>query len=376
MDVVQDWAAYLLNDADLSHAPYLYRLYSAAGTAKSWLLTLIDQVSQKPDLATIALLLIIVLVSLKILDMLWQTLLFWMRFRNRLSTTQQIPPSDLSSEEPSEYSALKRNRPLTRHEVPSRKSNSDGLSEQSAEEQMCSEEEHEAVKLEWKSAKSFQELLDLNRKFLRSESKRSCYHRAPIFNETVALVPGLLRPHDYGMLTVESQPSEDTAPTWEDCPCCPFEGWFQNQQRPYLAFVLPHEDQIPKEVVQRFLVELLIDDDFYVHVWRDGGSCRWGNCRKNIRTASSFPQDWTTNIRKQAKEKEGVASVTPTLAQRLDLQCGCQAEVFQTHDNVMEDARPLLVRVLAKSWEESDLQALVENAAVRAGVQPLYAVEE
>lgn len=40
----------------------------------------------------------------------------------------------------------------------------------------------------------------------------------------------------------------------------------------------------------------------------------------------------------------------------------------------MEDASPLLVRVLAKSWEEeTDLQALVENAAIRAGVQPLYA---
>lgn len=38
----------------------------------------------------------------------------------------------------------------------------------------------------------------------------------------------------------------------------------------------------------------------------------------------------------------------------------------------MEDASPLLVRVLAKSWEETDLQALVENAAVKAGVQPLY----
>ncbi|KAI7471148.1 hypothetical protein KC351_g12274 [Hortaea werneckii] len=84
MDVVQDWAAYLLNDVNLSHAPYLYRLYSAAGTAKSWFLPLVDQVSQKPDLATIALLLIIVLVSLKILDMLWQTLLFWMRFVRRL----------------------------------------------------------------------------------------------------------------------------------------------------------------------------------------------------------------------------------------------------------------------------------------------------
>lgn len=39
----------------------------------------------------------------------------------------------------------------------------------------------------------------------------------------------------------------------------------------------------------------------------------------------------------------------------------------------MEDASPLLVRILAKSWDETDLQALVENAAIRAGAQLVYA---
>ncbi|KAI7167488.1 hypothetical protein KC352_g25574 [Hortaea werneckii] len=288
------------------------------------------------------------------------------------STKRNLASSDSSNEDLSERSDQEHNGPSTRQTVGSSESSSEEPSEHSTEEQMCSEHEQEAVKLEWKSAKSFQELLDLNRKFLRRESNRSCYHDGPIFDETIALVPGLLRLHDYGMLTVESQPSEDTAPTWEDCPCCPFEGWFQNQQRPYLVFILPYHDKIPKEVVRRFLVELLIDDDFYAHVWRDGGSCRWDSCRKDVRTASSFPQDWTTNIRKQAKEKDGVASATPFPAQRLDLQCGCQADVFRTHEKVMEKASPLLVRVLAKSWEETDLQALVENAAIRAGVQPLY----
>ncbi|KAI7548686.1 hypothetical protein KC343_g14115 [Hortaea werneckii] len=287
-------------------------------------------------------------------------------------TLRNAASRESSSVESSERSDQEHNGPSTRQTVGSSESSSEEPSEHSTEEQMCSEHEQEAVKLEWKSAKSFQELLDLNRKFLRRESNRSCYHDGPIFDETIALVPGLLRLHDYGMLTVESQPSEDTAPTWEDCPCCPFEGWFQNQQRPYLVFILPYHDKIPKEVVRRFLVELLIDDDFYAHVWRDGGSCRWDSCRKDVRTASSFPQDWTTNIRKQAKEKDGVASATPFPAQRLDLQCGCQADVFRTHEKVMEKASPLLVRVLAKSWEETDLQALVENAAIRAGVQPLY----
>ncbi|TKA80441.1 hypothetical protein B0A55_03387 [Friedmanniomyces simplex] len=87
MDVVQDWAAYLLNGnhaALTAYSPYLYTLYNALHLARSWLLHLIDQVSRKPDLATLALLLIIVLVSLKILDMLWQTLLFWVRLVRRL----------------------------------------------------------------------------------------------------------------------------------------------------------------------------------------------------------------------------------------------------------------------------------------------------
>ncbi|RMZ10496.1 hypothetical protein D0862_03238 [Hortaea werneckii] len=298
--------------------------------------------------------------------------------RKRLPTRQPIPLSNSSSEVPSEYSAQERNRPSTKQQVAPSEPNSEepsehvcSLSEQFAAE--CSDEEQAAVRLEWRSASSFQELLDFNRKFLRGESKRSCYHRGPIFNETIALVPGLLRLHDYGMLTMESQPGTAPTPTRIECPCCSDERWVQIQQRPYLMLILPYHDKIPKEVVRRFLVELLIDDDFYAHIWRDEGSCRWRSCRKNIRTASSFPQDWATHKSKEAEKKEDLASAELNHQQRLDLQCGCETDIFATYDNVMEDTSPLLVRVLAKSWEETDLQALVENAAIRAGVQPLYA---
>ena len=51
---------------------------------KSYLFPLIDQVSKKPDLATIALLLIIFFVSLKILNMLFQTLVFWFRLARKV----------------------------------------------------------------------------------------------------------------------------------------------------------------------------------------------------------------------------------------------------------------------------------------------------
>lgn len=48
------------------------------------MLPLIDRVSQKPDLATIALLLIIFFLSLKLLDMLWQAVMFWLRLVRRI----------------------------------------------------------------------------------------------------------------------------------------------------------------------------------------------------------------------------------------------------------------------------------------------------
>lgn len=83
-DSLDDWAAYFLNGDHSAYSPYIYQFYNIVSIAKSWLLPLIDQVSRKPDLATIALLLVIVLVSLKILNMLVQTVLFWFRLARTL----------------------------------------------------------------------------------------------------------------------------------------------------------------------------------------------------------------------------------------------------------------------------------------------------
>lgn len=43
-----------------------------------------DSISQKPDLATIALLLVILFISLKLLNMLWQTILFWVNLARKV----------------------------------------------------------------------------------------------------------------------------------------------------------------------------------------------------------------------------------------------------------------------------------------------------
>lgn len=46
---------------------------------------------------------------------------------------------------------------------------------------------------------------------------------------------------------------------------------------------------------------------------------------------------------------------------------------FATTSGLMESVHPLVVNVLAKTWEEEDLAGLVEKAAVRAGLSRIYA---
>ena len=86
IDSSTDWAAHFLGDHEALHkyAPYARQAFGYISTIKSYMFPLLDQISKKPDLATIALLLIIIFVSLKILNMLWQTLLFWVGLARKL----------------------------------------------------------------------------------------------------------------------------------------------------------------------------------------------------------------------------------------------------------------------------------------------------
>lgn len=81
-----DWAAHLIGNHDniRTYAPYARQAYDYVSLARSYILPIIDQVSRKPDLATIALLLVIFFISLKLLNMLWQTVMFWFNLARRL----------------------------------------------------------------------------------------------------------------------------------------------------------------------------------------------------------------------------------------------------------------------------------------------------
>nr|POE49278.1 hypothetical protein CFP56_32428 [Quercus suber] len=84
MDMIQDWAAHFLSNDHAYITTYAYRLFTIVSTLKSWLLPLIDQVARKPDLTSIALLIIILFFSIKILGMVLNSIFGWIRLVFRL----------------------------------------------------------------------------------------------------------------------------------------------------------------------------------------------------------------------------------------------------------------------------------------------------
>ena len=66
----------------------------------------------------------------------------------------------------------------------------------------------------WKVCEDFDQLIELNRKFLKGDIKSTPYHLGPIDTETAPLVQDLLRLHDFKLLTFCSQPLENQESFW------------------------------------------------------------------------------------------------------------------------------------------------------------------
>jgi hypothetical protein len=88
----------------------------------------------------------------------------------------------------------------------------------------------------WEAATDFSHLWALNRKFLLGEIPETPYHAGPIDDETIPLVEGLLKLHDFRLLTDGSQPYEHQHAFRLG------EEWAEYQQRPYVTFTMPGED--------------------------------------------------------------------------------------------------------------------------------------
>ncbi|KAK5123069.1 hypothetical protein LTR85_003265 [Meristemomyces frigidus] len=225
-----------------------------------------------------------------------------------------------------------------------------------------SAEDHAVLK-KWYDAKSYEDILNLNRAFLRGESEISPYHMGPIYAETTSSLPTLLRLHDLGILTTNSQPSKVTGPEYDQCNCCPKWSWFWNKQRAFLSFMMPKDvGRVPMTIEKKFIEELMFDSNFFVSLYN------------GVRVIDNFPKEWETHISKKADSKAELESdLEVTYRKIIKLDDTSAIIPFATESGVLLKAQPLLVHVLARSWEEEDLVGLVEQAAKRAGMQRTYA---
>lgn len=82
-DLFTDWGSYLLSSNN-PFRPYILPFLSYTSIIKAYTAPLLNAVTQKPDLATLALLLVIIFLSLKILNMLVSTIMFWIRLASKV----------------------------------------------------------------------------------------------------------------------------------------------------------------------------------------------------------------------------------------------------------------------------------------------------
>jgi hypothetical protein len=103
----------------------------------------------------------------------------------------------------------------------------------------------------WKACEDFDQLIELNRKFLKGEIDSTPYHVGPIETETELLVQDLLQLHDYRLLTFNGQPFENQESFWNE----DSQSWADYQQRPYLSFIM--EGQTGNDAAYLTLFKLL-----------------------------------------------------------------------------------------------------------------------
>ena len=114
----------------------------------------------------------------------------------------------------------------------------------------------EEIKAQWKACTTYSAMVQLNRDFLHGRLPCTPYYGNAIDPETTPLLRGLLRLHDYGLLTVQSQLSEHTDPHFRPAFRHSPEGWYEFRQRASVEFLLPTDGSIPLEQVKHFYLSL------------------------------------------------------------------------------------------------------------------------
>ena len=200
----------------------------------------------------------------------------------------------------------------------------------------------------WIAVQEFTELLVLNRKFLQGEILETPYYCAPIDEETLPLVEGLLKVHDLGLLTYSSQPYQDDR-------CFRVgEDWADYQQRPFLSFLVADKDGLGLELFRKLQErpEIVVQaaQSYPYRLWPgsyDGGLVvTRERIVDSVDSLATTPwQDLTEVCHSHNLEEEGLFAL-----------------------EVIRRLNPLSIECAANEWGPLDLISLVEGVAIECGL--------
>ncbi|KAL8665256.1 MAG: hypothetical protein Q9168_007751 [Polycauliona sp. 1 TL-2023] len=216
------------------------------------------------------------------------------------------------------------------------------------------------VTKQWLELPDYDAALHLNQAFIKGERRCNIGHRGPLDPETKPLIPGLLRLHEYGLLTYDSQPFRPQ----ERISLKEKGGWWQEiRQRPYLRFLVPGRDRIPLVAITAFTSFLFADAAIVTHVVHPDAGKTYG-----------------TNIDDRHATTESKFAFSLEQLEKMDMTVSASVQAVYRHSTddwarvrALGLARCFDISVASRSWDQDlDLLQVVEDIAIKAGIERYY----
>lgn len=273
----------------------------------------------------------------------------------------------------------------------------------------CEDCRYDIIRKSWGEAKSWGQLVTYNKAFLDGDDFCTPYHPVPTDPETVHLLPGLKRLHEYGAITTISQPFEHTIGKFPDT-----DKWLERKQRPYVAFAIPtvHQD-ISRASIQALISQLLslesivttVHSECHVYPRDPDGSHEHYRLAQHVapigvkndnkysadKTHFETIYDFRASVVQSGSDhpfftKERTAATESALADatyelithfgfsRVDkFPADTHCTLGEKISSAIFDAMPLFIEVATKDWDEDmDLLGLLEEQFKIAGLKRVY----
>ncbi|KAI4161661.1 MAG: hypothetical protein LQ342_004669 [Letrouitia transgressa] len=219
---------------------------------------------------------------------------------------------------------------------------------------------------EWRSARSYEEILSLNRKYLRSLRTSTPYRLTRINPRTFPMVPRLFRLQDMGMLTYRGEPPRFESFTEISSANRP--AYKETNRRPYLEFLLPRT--ILQSDLTQFCNELLRHSALYTMVYDRDGSLNTESVGQGNIPGTQIP----IYRERSAPKKDELPRATWTNFQyTFGRESNHRGRWHRWGCKAIDQQHPLEIHVLSRNWNPPyDLLELIELIAMQCGLRKNY----